>query len=171
MFTASVLAEALAEGPRRARAWLVAVVLLFVVNAGYGAWKRPNTPYDDYMEAQGIPIFRGIGVRRVQERAARGGASDQPLGTDLHPIQEKQRRSTRIDPALALSRHALGVGPPGRASLLPWGGWDQLNLPNPLDLPPNPPVNGGESWQEPLLLAYANSPTLNCGPHSRRNTC
>ena len=57
------------------------------------------------------------------------------------------------------------------ASLLPWGGWDQLNLPNPLDLPPNPPVNGGESWQEPLLLAYANSPTLNCGPHSRRNTC
>ena len=67
--------------------------------------------------------------------------------------------------------HALGVGPPGRASLLPWGGCDQLNLPNPLDLPPNPPVNGGESWQEPLLLAYANSPTLNCGPHSRRNTC
>ena len=36
-------------------------------NAGYGAWKRPNTPYDDYMEAQGIPIFRGIGVRRVQD--------------------------------------------------------------------------------------------------------
>src|SRR4030088_2575177 len=36
-------------------------------NAGYGVWKRPNTPYDDYMEAQGIPIFRGIGVRRVQD--------------------------------------------------------------------------------------------------------
>jgi hypothetical protein len=36
-------------------------------NAGYGAWKRPNTPYDDYMEAQGIPIFRGIGVKRVQD--------------------------------------------------------------------------------------------------------
>src|ERR1700730_8740245 len=33
-------------------------------NAGYGAWKRPNTPYDDYMEAQGIPIYRGIGVGR-----------------------------------------------------------------------------------------------------------
>src|ERR1700730_11609801 len=40
-------------------------------NAGYGAWKRPNTPYDDYMEEQGIPIFRGIGVRRVQETARR----------------------------------------------------------------------------------------------------
>ena len=38
-------------------------------NAGYGAWKRPNTPYDDYMEAQGIPVFRGIGVRRVQDMA------------------------------------------------------------------------------------------------------
>jgi len=36
-------------------------------NAGYGAWKRPNTPYDDFMEAQGIPCFRGIGVRRVQD--------------------------------------------------------------------------------------------------------
>jgi hypothetical protein len=36
-------------------------------NAGYGAWKRPNTPYDDYMDEQGIPIFRGIGVRRVQD--------------------------------------------------------------------------------------------------------
>ncbi len=34
-------------------------------NAGYGAWKRPNTPYDDFMEGQGIPVFRGIGVRRV----------------------------------------------------------------------------------------------------------
>ena len=36
-------------------------------NAGYGAWERPNTPYDDYMETQEIPIFRGIGVHRVQD--------------------------------------------------------------------------------------------------------
>src|SRR5260221_10199360 len=36
-------------------------------NAGYGAWKRPNTSYDDFMESQGIPIFRGIGVKRVQD--------------------------------------------------------------------------------------------------------
>jgi mannose-6-phosphate isomerase-like protein (cupin superfamily) len=36
-------------------------------NAGVGAWQRPNTPYDNFMEAQGIPIFRGIGVRRVQD--------------------------------------------------------------------------------------------------------
>ena len=53
---------------------------------------------------------------------------------------------------------------------LPWGGWDQLVNPNPLDRPPNPPVNGGEPWQQPLLVAYPNSPTLNCGT-KRRNTC
>ena len=38
-------------------------------NAGYGAWKRPNMPYDDFMESQGIPIYRGIGVNRVQDLA------------------------------------------------------------------------------------------------------
>jgi quercetin dioxygenase-like cupin family protein len=36
-------------------------------NAGYGAWKRPNMPYDDFMEAQGVPIYRAIGVKRVQD--------------------------------------------------------------------------------------------------------
>lgn len=36
-------------------------------NAGYGAWKRPNTPYDDFMISQGVPIHRGIGMRKVQE--------------------------------------------------------------------------------------------------------
>jgi len=36
-------------------------------NAGYGAWKRPNTPYDNFMEEQEIPIFRGIGIHRVQD--------------------------------------------------------------------------------------------------------
>src|ERR1700758_2994222 len=36
-------------------------------NAGYRAWKRPKTPTDDVTEAEGIPIYRGIGVRRVQD--------------------------------------------------------------------------------------------------------
>jgi hypothetical protein len=35
--------------------------------AGYGKFLRPNTPYDNFMEAQGIPIYRDIGVRRVQD--------------------------------------------------------------------------------------------------------
>jgi quercetin dioxygenase-like cupin family protein len=36
-------------------------------NAGYGTFKRPQMPYDRFMEAEGIPIYRGIGVRRVQD--------------------------------------------------------------------------------------------------------
>ncbi len=35
--------------------------------AGLGEFTRPNMPYDDWMEAQEIPIFRGIGVRKVQD--------------------------------------------------------------------------------------------------------
>ena len=31
--------------------------------AGYGKFLRPNTPYDNFMESQGIPIYRDIGVR------------------------------------------------------------------------------------------------------------
>ena len=36
-------------------------------NAGIGAWNRPNSPYDNFMESEGIPIHRGIGVHRVQD--------------------------------------------------------------------------------------------------------
>ncbi len=35
--------------------------------SGLGEFTRPNMPYDDWMEAQGIPIFRGIGVQKVQD--------------------------------------------------------------------------------------------------------
>jgi mannose-6-phosphate isomerase-like protein (cupin superfamily) len=35
--------------------------------AGFGAFKRPPMPYDQFMEAEGIPVYRGIGVRRVQD--------------------------------------------------------------------------------------------------------
>lgn len=35
--------------------------------AGYGKWKRPPAPYDVFMDGEGIPIYRGIGVRRVQD--------------------------------------------------------------------------------------------------------
>lgn len=35
--------------------------------AGYGKWRRPPAPYDTFMETEGIPIYRGIGVRRVQD--------------------------------------------------------------------------------------------------------
>jgi quercetin dioxygenase-like cupin family protein len=35
--------------------------------AGFGRWKKPNLPYDTFMDEQKIPIHRGIGVRRVQD--------------------------------------------------------------------------------------------------------
>src|SRR5262249_49936480 len=36
-------------------------------NAGYGKFLRKPMPYDSFMESEGIPIYRGIGVRRVQD--------------------------------------------------------------------------------------------------------
>ena len=34
--------------------------------AGFGKFGRPKTPYDSFMEAEGIPVFRDIGVSKVQ---------------------------------------------------------------------------------------------------------
>jgi quercetin dioxygenase-like cupin family protein len=36
-------------------------------NAGYGRFKRQPLPYDSFMESEGVPIYRGIGIRRVQD--------------------------------------------------------------------------------------------------------
>ena len=36
-------------------------------NAGYGEFGRPAYAYDRFMEDEGIPCFRGVGVRRVQD--------------------------------------------------------------------------------------------------------
>jgi quercetin dioxygenase-like cupin family protein len=57
--------------------------------AGYGKFPRPKTPYDIFMEEQGIPIYRDIGVRRVQDlprkpwkRMGGNGTFIQLLGTE-----------------------------------------------------------------------------------------
>ena len=34
--------------------------------AGFGKFGRPKTPYDSFMESEGIPVFRDIGVSKVQ---------------------------------------------------------------------------------------------------------
>ena len=34
--------------------------------AGLGKFNRPKSPYDVFMEAEGIPVFRGIGISKVQ---------------------------------------------------------------------------------------------------------
>src|SRR4051794_36215547 len=35
-------------------------------NAGRGSFHRPQLPYDRFMEAEGVPVFRGLGVRGVK---------------------------------------------------------------------------------------------------------
>src|SRR5436190_15527755 len=57
--------------------------------AGYGRFPRPKTPYDLFKEAQDIPIYRDIGVRRVQDlprkpwkRMGGNGTFIQLLGTE-----------------------------------------------------------------------------------------
>ena len=34
--------------------------------AGFGKWKTPPSQYDRYMEEQGIPVYRDIGVHKIQ---------------------------------------------------------------------------------------------------------
>lgn len=57
--------------------------------AGYGRFLRPKSPYDLFMESEGIPIYREIGVRRVQDlplkpwkRMGGNGTYIQLLGTE-----------------------------------------------------------------------------------------
>ena len=35
--------------------------------AGFGKFGRPAMPYDSFMEAEGVPIYRGIGCKTVLE--------------------------------------------------------------------------------------------------------
>jgi len=57
--------------------------------AGFGKWKNPKSPYDLFMEAQGVPIHRDIGVHKVQDlpltpwkRLGGRGTGIQLLGTE-----------------------------------------------------------------------------------------
>src|SRR5215510_14703858 len=57
--------------------------------AGFGKWKNPKSPYDLFIEAQGIPIHRDIGVHKVQDlpltpwkRLGGRGTAIQLLGTE-----------------------------------------------------------------------------------------
>jgi len=57
--------------------------------AGYGKFLRPKSAYDLFMEEQGIPIYREIGVRKVQDlprrpwkRMGGSGTFIQLLGTE-----------------------------------------------------------------------------------------
>src|SRR5260221_12346219 len=58
--------------------------------AGFGEFKKQPTPYDAFMESEGIPVFRGIGILQVQDLAlapwkrTRGRGHYNPLrGTEI----------------------------------------------------------------------------------------
>ena len=57
--------------------------------AGFGKWKTPRSPYDMFIESQGISIHRDIGVHKVQDlpfspwkRLGGRGIAIQLLGTE-----------------------------------------------------------------------------------------
>lgn len=57
--------------------------------AGFGHWKTPRSVYDIFMESQGIPIHRSVGVHRIQDlpmaswkRMGGKGTAIQLLGTE-----------------------------------------------------------------------------------------
>ena len=35
--------------------------------AGFGSFGQPKTDYDKFMDAEGVPVFRGIGIRSIKE--------------------------------------------------------------------------------------------------------
>ena len=35
--------------------------------AGFGKFNKQPTPYDAFMEEEGVPVFRDIGIRKVQD--------------------------------------------------------------------------------------------------------
>ena len=101
--------------------------------AGFGKFGRPKTPYDIFMESEGIPIYRDIGVSKVQnlplapwKRTGGRGTYIQLYGTEgkwgnylievpgagaLNPEEAHLRRNflrgrrPRLDRGLARRRH------------------------------------------------------------------
>jgi len=59
--------------------------------AGYGKWGRVKTPYDQFMESEGIPCFRDIGIAKVQNLPRKPWKRLGGLGTyiQLHGTESK----------------------------------------------------------------------------------
>ena len=57
--------------------------------AGFGTFKKQPTPYDAFMESEGVPVFRDVGISKVQnlplfpwKRTGGKGHYIQLLGTE-----------------------------------------------------------------------------------------
>jgi hypothetical protein len=53
------------DGPDHIHGWTEPTDKL--TRSGFGTFKALNPPYDNWMDAQDIPVYRNIGVRRVQD--------------------------------------------------------------------------------------------------------
>src|SRR2546428_14111694 len=73
--------------------------------AGFGEFKKQPTPYDAFMESEGIPVFRGIGIRRVQDLPLAPWKRTGGPGNYIHPTRTQNKTGGDLveDP------------PPGRA--------------------------------------------------------
>jgi len=79
-------------------------------NAGIGSWNRPNSPYDNFMESEDIPIYRGIGVQRSIVRSLLASHPAVLAFEDAPPERGGWGATVvRLRPASDLERsHALG---------------------------------------------------------------
>ena len=88
-------------------------------NAGFGKFKRQPLPYDRFMEAEGVPGYRGIGVRRVQDlplvpwpRLGGRGSFIQLFGTEglMGPLRRRSARRRRAQCRAASVRKSRAGG-------------------------------------------------------------
>ena len=60
--------------------------------AGLGKFKRPAMPYDQFMESEGIPCYRSIGVRTVEKSSKRHACRRNASST--HSVNFEMKRAT-----------------------------------------------------------------------------
>ena len=98
-------------------------------NAGIGSWNRPNSPYDNFMESEGMPIYRGIGVHRVQDLPLRAwkrlggqGTFIQLYGTEglwgCYVVESSRRRRPQAPNITCMKKFILVVE--GRGTTEVW---------------------------------------------------
>ena len=94
--------------------------------AGYGEFKKQPTPYDAFMESEGVPVFRDIGISRVQNlplapwkrKGGRGADITGGAGDAVIPVHVRDDRDRGGAPGVDME-------PAARASQAGGRGLDQ----------------------------------------------
>ena len=104
----------------------------------------------------GIPVAFGVALMLVI-------AAWLILQNDSKRIEAYRRPSWDSEAPVPAASGWVGLDAP-----LPFGGWDELDQPNPLWRPALPPVDGGQPWKPPLVPpAYTGAPLLFCDDNRR----